>query len=217
MTKLKFRMTYDKLIWLAGYHHRYFLNYKSDFVNFSQLFDDPFSDNLLNLIEEIESYPTTEEFDSNSTILSNKVNDDILLAKKVYMKLIWNVKMIYPNDVSILNVFGYSLYKEAGKKPMKLLNLLEIAYKNANVEPYNSDLRNAGFEESDILEIQSVSNLLDADFLAQQDFIQGSYNRTDKRKKLMNSIWEQLVKINRASKIIFADSPAIARIFALYK
>lgn len=40
---------------------------------------------------------------------------------------------------------------------------------------------------------------------------------TDERIKLYNSIWDKLVKINTAAKILFPDDPARLAIYQLYE
>ena len=197
--------------------HSSFLKYIDDFTNFSLQFNSPFAENLNNLIKEAINNPKIEENDAITFSLTSEVNEILTDCREFYMVLIWNLKTIYPNAPEILNVFGKNLYAQARRKPLKMLNLLDIAYKNANAEPYNSDLIAGGFDETKIEQLKIHSDLLNEKYLLQQDYIQGTFQRTNQRILLLNAIWDEISKINYASKIIFKSSPALIHVFKLYK
>lgn len=215
MEKKLFRMTYDDLVTLAYVFHSQFLHSKDKFTQFSSIFDDPFSDNFLNYIKEADSYITIEGNHNDSKVLFLELQKYLKVSQQVYRKLITFLMLIYPNSDSILNSFGKKTYNIARRTPSGMRGLLEVSYNTANEEPYKSDLITGGFSQSDIDGLLVAANTLNLKILEHQEYINNSSSMTAERINLHNRVWAEMMKINKASKFIFAKSPAMIEFFSL--
>lgn len=215
MVKKLFRLTYDDLILLANLFHREFLLYKDEFTAFSTMFEDPFAENFMNKIKAADSFIGNQFNLNHSKILFLQLQDYLKVSRAVYQKLILFLKLIYPNSDSILYAFGQNDYNVARRTALRMKTQLDLAYINANSEPYKSDLIAGGFSQSDIDGLLETANTLNEKLLAHQEFMNHSYSTTAERIKLHNDVWQDMLKINKASKFIFANNGGVLEFFKL--
>jgi hypothetical protein len=123
--------------------------------------------------------------------------------------------LIYPNSDATLNSFGKKTYNVARRTPTAMRGLLEVSYNIANNEPYKSDLITGGYSQSDIDGLLVAANVLNEKYLNHQEYMSNSFSMTAERISLHNRVWTEMMKINKASKFIFADSPAMIEFFSL--
>ena len=215
MAKKLFRLTYDDLVLKAYLFHSEFLRSKEKFTQFSLMFEDPFSENFLNYIKTADSFPTIDSNYNHSKVLFLELQDYLKVSQGVYQKLIAYLKLIYPNSESILNAFGKKTYNVARRTPSKMRELLEVSYNTANDEPYKSDLIAGGFSQSNIDGLLATANMLNEKLLVHHEYMNNSFAMTAERIDLHNRVWTEMMKINKASKFVYADSPAMIEYFTL--
>ena len=216
MITKKFNKTYDDALTQAYLFHSEFVKEKANFSAFSPVFADPFADDFYDLITDADDFPTNEEDLNNQVILSTKVEETMEKARAQYQKMLFYVGIAWPDSESMMLAFGSNLYEKARKLPHKMMNLLQSAYRNANSVEYKADLIAAGFTQVEIDLLHTLDTELTTRYNDQQDYIQHSYKRTEQRTIAFNNVWDEMVKISNASKIIFKDSPAMIEFFLLY-
>ncbi|MFA7290307.1 MAG: hypothetical protein WC055_15640 [Melioribacteraceae bacterium] len=215
MAKKLFRMTYDDLITSAYIFYNEFLSSKERFTEFSSIFEDPFSENFLNYIKEADHFPTIDSNYNHSKILFFELQEYLKVSQSVYQRLIAYLKLIYGNSEAILNAFGKKTYNVARRTPSGMRILLDISHITANNEPYKSDLIAGGFSQSEIDGLLGTANTLNEKLLVHHEYMNNSFAMTAERIDLHNRVWAEMMKINKASKFIFADSPAMIEFFTL--
>jgi hypothetical protein len=216
MITKKFNRTYDDTLTQAYLFQSELVADKIAFTAFSSIFADPFAANFLNLIEETGLIPTKEEYLNNQVIYSMQVEESMEKARAHYQKLLFYVGIAYTNSDTTLLAFGSNLYLKARQMPQRMLNLLQNAHKNANSATYNATLISVGFTQIEIDLLETLEQELMTVYNAQQDYIQHTYKRTEDRTIAFNQVWDEMVKISNASKLIFKDSPAKIEYYLLY-
>lgn len=212
----KFSKTYDQALTQAYLFHSEFVIDNALFTAFSPIFATLFADDFLNLIEAADAISTNEEDLNNQVILSTQVEDQMEVARAIYQKLLVYIGIGWPNSETTLLAFGSNLYEKARKTPPKMMNLLQMAFKNASSTTYKTALIAAGFVQLEIDSLGTIEAELNTRYNAQQDYIQHSFKRTEERTVAFNSVWDEMVKISNASKLIFKDSPAKVEFYLLY-
>ena len=216
MITKKFSKTFDEALTQAYLFHSEFVLDLALFTAFSPSFDVEFASDFLDLIEAADAVPTNQEDLNNQVILSSAVEEQMVVARTTYQELLVYVGIAFPNSETALLAFGNNMYEKARTSPQKMMNLLQLAFRNASSTTYKTALIAAGFLQTDIDSLGTIETALNTRYNAQQDYKQHTYSRTEERTVAFNKVWDVMVKINAASKIVFKDSPAKIEFYLLY-
>lgn len=216
MISKKFNKSYDDALSQAYLFHSGLVRDLSLFTAYSPMFNAPYAANFLDLITDAGLLPTNDEDLNNQVIISLDVNNKLEESKNHYRKLISYVNLKWGDSVAVLRSFGNNLYEKARQSPQRMVNLLELANRAAESLKYKADLIAIGFLQSDITELLTLANELNDLYNDQQEFIQLSSEKAEQRVLAFNKFWDEMVKINNASKIVFKDSPAMIDYYLLY-
>ena len=216
MITKKFSKSYDEALTQAYLFQSELVVDQAAFTAFSPLFASPFAADFLLDIQAADAIPTNEDDLNNQTVLSAEVEDQMVLAREQYQKLLLYVGFAWPNSEPKLKVFGNNQYEIARKSPPKMINLLQSSYLSANSVTYKAALIAAGFLQTDITLLHTIELDLTAKLNAQQDYIRHSFTRSEDRVVAFNKVWDTMVQISNASKYIFKDSPAKIEFYLLY-
>jgi hypothetical protein len=217
MITKKFSKSYDEALTQAYLFHSEFVLDLASFAAFSPSFDVAFAADFLDLIEVADVIPTNQEDLNNQVILSMAVEDQMAVARAIYQKLLVYVGLAFSNSEAALLAFGNNTYDEARLFPTKMMNLLQHALLNASSTAYKAALIAEGFLQTDIDSLDTIEHDLNTRYSAQQVYKQHTYGRSEERAIAFNAVWDVMVKINAASKIVFKDSPAKIEYYLLYQ
>ena len=216
MITKKFSKTYDEALTQAYLFHSEFVLDLALFTAFSPSFDVEFASDFLDLITAADAIPTNQEDLNNQVILSTAVEQQMIIARAIYQELLVYVGIAFPNSETALLAFGNNMYDKARLLPQKMMNLLQLAHRNADSTTYKTALIAAGFLQTDIDSLTTIETELNTRFNAHKDYMQHTYSRTEERAIAFNKVWDEMVKINAASKIVFKNSPAKIEFYLLY-
>lgn len=217
MLTKKFSKTYDEVLTQAYLFHSEFVLDLALFTAFSPSFNVAFAADFLDLIEVADAIPTNQEDLNNQVIFSTAVEEQMVVARAVYQELLVYIGLAFPNSESALLAFGNNMYEKARYSPQKMVNLLQLAYRNASSATYKVTLIAEGFLQVDIDSLDTIQTELNERYNDQQEFMKHTYGRTEERTVAFNAVWDVMVKINAASKIVFKDSPAKIEYYLLYQ
>ena len=216
MIQLKFSSSFDYVLEQAYRFHTEFLTDKATFVSASPLFDDPFAADFLTDIEAADALPTFDDDRDDLILYTQEVENKMEEARVHFQKLMFYVNLAWPDDNGIARGFGSSQYKKARKSTLKLINLIQKAYIKANSTTYKSDLIAAGFVQADIDLLNTLADEITEKNNAQEDYMSNTYERSETRIIAFNKVWDSMVKLSDASKVIFKNSPAKIEYYLLY-
>jgi len=176
------------------------------FVNLDPDFNDPFAANWLEAIVDSESAVRDLNMQDELVQLTENVQQKMEECRAHFQKMKYNIEKAFPNDKVVWNVFGYNDYEDARKSEIRLLPFMKNLHTQA--VKYSAKLIAANYKQDDINKIGTLwQQLLDA------DQVQESYKKeriviTQQRIETLNKAWEFVMKVNKASKNIFADNYA---------
>ena len=217
MITKKFSKTYDEALTQAYLFHSEFVLDLALFTAFSPSFDVAFAADFLDLIEVADAIPTNQDDLNNQVILTIAVDEQMAVARAKYQKLLVYIGLAFPYSETALLAFGNNTYDKARLLPTKMVNLLQNAHINASSTTYKAALIAAGFLQTDIDSLETIADDLQTRYNAQQEYKQHTYRRSEERAIAFNAVWDVMVKINAASKIVFKDSPAKIEFYLLYQ
>ncbi len=193
-------------------------NFETDKVLFTAAFPhlaDPFEADFQAAIDAADDIPSGMEVDAEIAIVTEELNALLELGRKAMQKLFTYVDVAF-NSTAKTNSFGKNRYMKARASQLKLKELLETGHRKAAETANQTALIAAGYTADDITELASLRDQIDAKNAQQEDLKSGRYEKTEIRIKAYNVVWEYMVKINQASKVVFADSPAKLTEYLLY-
>ncbi len=216
MIQKKFNKSFDDALTQAYLFQTNFIANKADFIAFSSVFADPYGADFLDLITDADEMPTFEDDQNEQAIYTLQVEESMEKARDQFKKLSFSIDIAWPNSEINQRAFRVNLYESSRQIPQKMINLLQNAHAKAISTTFHADFVAAGFSAADITLLESLANELTQRYNAQQDFIQLTFERTEKRTIAFNKVWDEMVKISNASKMIFKNSPARIETFLLY-
>ncbi|HBL74493.1 MAG: hypothetical protein A2W90_20430 [Bacteroidetes bacterium GWF2_42_66] len=212
----KFGISFNDVIAKSQSIQPLYMQDLNSFTSFDPSFTSVLGEELLT-----ETREALEDFSGSSHMAEiNRATEKItgLLddSAKVYQKLIYFVHSSFGSTKAIDNTFGRYQYLKARKSEKLMVPLLKQAAKAASLEQFKSGLEAQGMPPRLIQEIEHLAELL-AEADDQQEMLKKQQLLvTSQRIDLYNSIWDKLVKINTAAKIIFIDDAARMAIYKLY-
>jgi len=216
MIERKFSKSFDECLQQAYLFHDGFLIDETEFSTASPLFAPPFATNFLADIESADAIPTNEDDLNEQTLLTQAVEATMESAREHYQKLLLYISLAWPNDKAIAKAFGKTLYERARNNTLRLINLLQDSYNDANSTTYKAGLIAAGFTQAGIDLLNTLADELTTKNRAQEKFMKLSAKRSEERIVAFNKVWDTMVKLSDASKIIFKNSPAKIEYYKLY-
>ena len=217
MNKKKFNRTYDEVLLQASLFHSELVRDIAEFSAFSPTFSPSFADDFLSDIEAADDIPTNEEDLNVQAVLTMEVEEQMILARKHFQKLLLFVGIAWNNSESKLKAFGKDSYLPSRNSPSNMASLLSGLYNTANSAEYKGNLIAVGFSQNDINLLNTLSEDLTTKMNTQIEYKNHSFSRTEERVTAYNKVWDSMVKISSASKMIFQYSPAKIEFYLLYQ
>lgn len=193
-----------------------FVAEKANFIANVPVFEDPFAENFQAIIREAEALPLDNEIIAEAAIYTEQLEITMEEARKAYMKLIYYVKLAFPDSNAILDVFGHNKYEKERKSQTGMLNLLEQAHRKAEDSKYKNSLISNGFTQEMIDGLQTIYQNIREQNRMQEDALNERPLKTQQRVEKLNKVWEFMEKISEATKIIYMDNPTKQEQYLLY-
>ncbi len=216
MITKKFNKSFDDALSQAYLFHGEFAADQLLFEAFSSRFAPPYAADFLALITAADDIKTNQDDLNMQTAITNDVELKMESCRLHFQKLLLHVEFAWSQDEAKLKAFGKNFYLEARRVPVKMVNLMQDAFREANSTAYKASLIAAGFVEADITLLDTLSTDLQNKLNEQQSFIRHSATRSEERIAAFNKIWDVMTQISGASKLIFVDSPAKTGYYLLY-
>ncbi len=201
-----FKISDAEMIQTSRIYHGLFSQDRQQFINLDPDFGDPFPDNWMAAIVESESVLRDMDVRDEIAQFTGNVRHKMDECRTHFQKMKYYIEKAFPNNKAVWNAFGYEDYDSARLSEVQLLpfmkNLKTQASKNA------AKLIAANYKQADIDKIGTLwQELLEAD-QAQESYKKERVIITQQRIEKLNAAWEYVLKVNKASKNIFADNYA---------
>ncbi len=202
----KFNVTDAEMIQASRVFQQLFVTDKENFTALDTDFIDPYADDWLAKIDEAAAVAKDVLLKDTLAAKTELVAAALDNCRKHYMKMKYFIEKAFPGQKAIWNEFGYNDYNKARNSEVKMLQFMLMLH--AASLKYGRELNNAGYLSEDIPVIEQLyQELLMADN-AQEIFKKERVLLTAERIGVLNDCWDYTLKVNKASKTVFADNPA---------
>ena len=190
--------------------------FERDKLRFSQsdtCFNDPFCDDWLDAIQSAESAEQDGAVQNEMARLTGIVDEKMEACRIHFQGMKYYIEKAFPNNSAVCSAFGYGKYDGARLSEIKLLLFMKSLH--AEAVKNKVALINAGFNQAKIDMIETLHGELMA---ANQEHAAYKQNRpvfTQNRIMELNAAWDFFSRVNKASKIVFADNYAKFRQYQL--
>jgi hypothetical protein len=212
----KFNKTYDLLLEQAGVMHGHLSNDIALFTADFPKIDAAFVTDFENAIDAADNTPSDEEVVNDQQVKTLSVIQIMKTARKRMQRLFIYADLAFEDNPLAREIFGHHLYQKHKTNQLKMLEILELAHKKAEDADYKQDLIDEGFTQLRIDELETLRvGLQDAN-------LQQEGHKTDRpvisqtRVTNMNAVWDFMVEVNKASKVVFEDDYAKQQQYFLY-
>lgn len=140
-----------------------------------------------------------------------------LVAKgaNLYQSLLLYVRLAFPNDATVLRLFGQNKYEAARNSQLKLPGLLRTAYTQATKPQFKTALIAKGMKESEIAMLETMANDITKQDTAQEKAMNDRAIDANKRITALNAVWEKMSLVCQCAKLVFKDDATRYNLFLL--
>jgi len=192
-----------------------FIENKSQFVDrFTQL-ADPFTTEWAAATTTARSiapdYASLASQSSETDALKALINQGCNL----FQTLILYVRLAFPDDASVLRVFGQPQYDAARKSQLKLPKLLQNAFNEASKPEYKAALIAKGMKEAEIALLKTMADSIVNQGLVQEKAMNNRSLDANKRIVALNMVWEKMSLVCQCAKLVFQNDATRYNLFLL--
>jgi len=188
---------------------------KSPFVaRFTQL-NDPFAQewsvDIANARSIAPDYASLAAQGSETDALKTLV----MQGANLYQSLLLYVRLAFPNDATVLRLFGQNKYEAARNSQLKLPGLLRTAYTQASKPQFKTALIAKGMKESEIAMLETMADNITKQDAAQEKAMNDRAIDANKRITALNAVWEKMSLVCQCAKLVFKDDATLYNLFLL--
>ncbi len=196
--------------------HKYFTERKEQFQNFdAKTFHIDYD---LHFLENINLAHTS---DRDSVVIDEQAKEtaDVKIVidecSERYSLIKYYVKKLFKDDIHTQNQFGLNDFRNVKQNPDKMIIFLDALL--PKMEEHKTTLLEAGYPEAEMVEFFDIAKQLRKERVEQKDAKNVRTQKTKERVDKLNEVWEHLVEINEAAKLLFRKEPDEAKLFSLPK
>ena len=152
---------------------------------------------------------------SEQTSQTNALEDVMEQGRTLFQTVMLYTQLAFPNNTSVLHLFGQPQYESSRNSQLKLPTLLRSLHEQVIKPEYQSALINRGLKQEEIDALQSVAGDITNQNLAQQKAIKNRSLSTTQRIAAMNAVWEKMALVCQCAKLVFQNDAAKYNLFLL--
>ena len=193
-----------KMLEKAWVRYDLFVKDKADFIAFDNDFGGNFEQTWEQQLKVVKALETDETIMDQMQQETEKVMQMMEECKTKYQQSKYFIEKAFPKAKSIQIEFGYQEYYPATRSQEKMIPFMKVFYEVA--VKYKQELISVGYTQLMIDEINALQQQLDEANKEQELFRRNRSNLTNERISKYNAVWETLVRICKAGKIIYCDN-----------
>jgi hypothetical protein len=178
----------------------------NDFSTFDSTFGQSTIDNLQGAITAAEGTKTDDVIIDEQAAFTKTVDQKMDACKSAYKTVSYFVQKVYKNNKAIRNQFGLNDYKKVRNNHAKMIVFMRSLAETTN--KYLAELIAGGMNENVATSLPTLKQeLFDANN-NQEMFKKQRGKFTQERVEKMNLLYDELLPISNAARIIYANNPA---------
>jgi len=152
---------------------------------------------------------------ASQSVETETLNAMVSKGANLFQSLLLYVRLAFPNNATVLRIFGQQKYEAARNSHTKLPGLLQSAYTQASKPEYKPALMAKGLKEEEIEMLKTM-----ADDIVSQDKVQekAMNDRTidaNNRITALNTVWEKMSLVCQCAKLVFQNDAVRYNMFLL--
>lgn len=184
-------------------------------AEFTQM-DAVFLAAFLTAIEAADDTPGDDEVVTEQQLSTLAVETVMALSRKRLGRLFNYAEITFPDNPLAKDIFGNNIYRKNRYIQTGMIEVLQVAYTKANMEPYKSALITQGFIQTRIDELNTLALNLQSTNNTQEVKKTERPELTQDRIEKHNAVWNIWEKINTASKVVYEDDYAKQQQYLMY-
>jgi len=188
---------------------------KSQFVERFPQLADPFADEWATATNFARRIAPDYASLANQTGQTDVLKALVSQGANIYQALLLYVRLAYPNDASVLRLFGQHQYEAARNSQLKLPVLLRTAHTQAMKPEYNAALIAKGMKIQEIDALEAMAESITVQNILQEKAMKDRSNDLDNRVTALNSVWNMMALVCQCAKLVFQDDATRYNLFLL--
>jgi hypothetical protein len=124
--------------------------------------------------------------------------------------------LAFKNNPLSKEIFGNKVFQKHRTSQLKMKEILALAHSKAEDADYKQALIDEGFKQERIDELETLRAGLDEANLQQEGMKTSRPVISQDRVRNLNAVWDYLLTLNKASKVVFEEDYARQRLYLLY-
>ena len=204
-----------KMLVMAKIIIKCFQNDIADFTSFDSNLNISLIDDLSLKIQEVEEAPLNKQLRDRLSQKTNLVNQQMDKCRNIIQYSKYFIERAFPPHTSKLNEFGYNDYITSKYSTPKMMLFMQVFH--VMLLKYKDNLLAAGYSQKLIDEVHITKEKLIVLSNDQQVFKKHKGYLTNERRQAMNKVWEIILHISKAGKIIFENDYGKYSQYVIYK
>jgi len=205
----------DEVLQQSGFKLTSFIENKSPFVKRFPQLDDTFADDWGTATTVARNIVPDYASVASQSVETETLNAMVSQGANFYQSVLLYVRLAFPDNATVLRLFGQQKYVAARNSHVKLPGLLQTAYTQASKPEHKSALMAKGLKEEEIEMLQTM-----ADDIVSQDKVQekAMNDRTidaNNRITALNTVYEKMSVVCQCAKLVFQNDAVRYNLFLL--
>jgi len=212
----KYRKPDSLMLEQAQVMQQFFLEDADTFSAFDPLFTLEYGASWLSAITTADNLLSDVAVVDRIQVLSHDLYALLLDSRDAFQSFTYFVKKVWPDNGAMHELFGLDKYNLSRRTVLRMYELLQIAHSVAEDPDYKPRLLTAGCTQASITGLLNLSVGLNDKNVEQEKLKRLRRVRTIERINAMNAVWEFMVQVSEAAKIVFAANQARIDLYMLY-
>jgi len=212
----KYRKPDSLMLQQAQVMQQFYLEDADTFSAFDPLFTLDYGTSWLSAITTADNLLSDVAVVDRIQVLSAELYALLLDSRDAFQSFTYFVKKVWPDNAAMYELFGLDKYNLSRRTVLRMYELLQIAHSVAEDPDYKPRLLTAGCTQASITGLLTLSVSLNDKNIEQEKLKRLRRVRTVERINAMNAVWEYMVQVSEAAKIVFAANQARMDLYMLY-
>lgn len=192
-----------------------FMANKIQFVERFPYLDVPFTAEWTTATDAARALPPDYASVNEQANETQKLETLMEEGRTLFQTLMLYTQLAFPNDKSVLRLFGQPQYHGVRNSQLKLPVLLRSAYAQVSKPEYITALLAKGLKQAEVTLLDSLAKSIVDQNVIQQNAKKARSLAASERIIAMNAVWEKMATVCQCAKLVFQNDAARYNLFLL--
>jgi hypothetical protein len=188
---------------------------KDPFIERFPQLADPFADEWASANANARGVNPDYAVVAEQTTQSSSLDHVMEQGRTLFQMVMIYTQLSFPDNPSVLRLFGQHQYESARSSQLKLPTLLHALYAQVTKPEYQPALMERGLKQEEIDALQTTALEITNQNAAVQRAKKNRTWSTGQRVVAMNAVWEKMALVCQCAKLVFQNDAARYNLFLL--